>query len=150
VLRGVMGTAGAPWLLYGIGGVFAAACTMVGVSGLAFALGMYLPMYLNSPLVLGAAIAWLLQHSSKDEALTKARYDKGTLIASGFIAGGALVGVLGALLKFAEDSWKVTIVPDLTRVIGPWLDTWGNWVGLAVFLLLGTGVYLDSRREKVS
>ena len=148
VLRGVMGSAGTPWLLYGIGGVFAVACTMVGVSGLAFALGMYLPMYLNSPLVLGAAIAWLLQHSSKDEALAKARYDKGTLIASGFIAGGALVGVLGALLKFAEDSWHVTIVPDLPQLLGPWLETWGNWIGLAVFLLLGTGVYLDSRREK--
>ena len=148
VLRGVMGTAGAPWLLYGIGAVFAVACTMVGVSGLAFALGMYLPMYLNSPLVLGAAIAWLLQHSTKDEALAKARYDKGTLIASGFIAGGALVGVLGALLKFAEDSWHVNIVPDLPQLLGPWLEAWGNWIGLAVFLLLGTGVYLDSRREK--
>ena len=150
VLRGVMGTGGAPWLLYGIGAVFAVACTMIGVSGLAFALGMYLPMYLNSPLVLGAAIAWLLQHSSKDEALTKARYDKGTLIASGFIAGGALVGVLGALLKFAEDSWHLTIVPDLPRLLGPWLEVWGNWIGLGVFLLLGTGVYLDSRREKAA
>ena len=126
---------------------------MCGVSGLAFALGMYLPMELNSPLVLGAAIAWLLQHSSNDEGLAKARHDKGTLIASGFIAGGALVGVLGALLKFAEDSWHVTIVPDLSGVaalgLGAWLQAWGNWIGLAVFVLLATGVYLDARREKV-
>ena len=149
VLRGVMGTGGAPWLLYGVGAVFAVASEMCGVSGLAFALGMYLPMQLNSPLVLGATIAWLLQHSSRDQALSKARYDKGTLIASGFIAGGALVGVLGALLKFAEDSWKVTIVPDLPKIFGPWLETWGNWTGLVVFLLLAAGLYWDGRREKV-
>ncbi len=154
VLRGVMGTAGAPWLLYGVGAVFAVATEMCGVSGLAFALGMYLPMELNSPLVLGAAIAWLLKRSSRDPALAKARHDKGTLIASGFIAGGALVGVLAALLKFVEDSAHVTIVPDLTRIaalgFGPWLDAWGNWIGLSVFLMLGAGVYWDSRREKVA
>jgi putative OPT family oligopeptide transporter len=154
VLRGVMGTAGAPWLLYGLGAVFAVATEMCGVSGLAFALGMYLPMELNSPLVLGAAIAWLLKRSAQEPALAKARHDKGTLIASGFIAGGALVGVLAALLKFVEDSAHVTIVPDLTRIaaagFGPWLDAWANWIGLAVFLLLGAGVYWDSRREKVA
>jgi putative OPT family oligopeptide transporter len=154
VLRGVMGTAGAPWLLYGLGAVFAVATEMCGVSGLAFALGMYLPMELNSPLVLGAAIAWLLKRSSRDPSLAKARHDKGTLIASGFIAGGALVGVLAALLKFVEDSTHVTIVPDLTRIaalgLGSWLEVWGNWIGLAVFLLLGAGVYWDSRREKAT
>jgi putative OPT family oligopeptide transporter len=154
VLRGVMGTAGAPWLLYGLGAVFAVATEMCGVSGLAFALGMYLPMELNSPLVLGAAIAWLLKRSSRDPALAKARHDKGTLIASGFIAGGALVGVLAALLKFVEDSAHLTIVPDLTRIaalgLGPWLEAWGNWMGLAVFLLLGAGVYWDSWRERVA
>ena len=152
VLRGVMGTAGAPWLLYGLGAVFAVASEMCGVSGLAFALGMYLPMELNSPLVLGAAIAWLLKRSSKDSARAKARHDKGTLIASGFIAGGALVGVLAALLKFVEDAAHVAIVPDLTRVatlgLGPWIEAWGNWIGLAVFLLLGAGVYWDSWREE--
>ena len=153
VLRGVMGTGGAPWLLYGLGAVFAVAAEMCGVSGLAFALGMYLPMELNSPLVLGAAIAWLLRRSSQDEALAKARHDKGTLIASGFIAGGALVGVLAALLKFVEDTAHVAIVPDLTRIAalgaGPWIEAWGNWLGLGVFLLLGAGVFWDSWREKV-
>jgi uncharacterized oligopeptide transporter (OPT) family protein len=152
VLRGVMGTAGAPWLLYGVGAVFAVAAEMCSVSGLAFALGMYLPMELNSPLVLGAAIAWLLRRSSRDPALAKARHDKGTLIASGFIAGGALVGVLAALLKFVEDAGHVAIVPDLTRVvtlgIGPWLGAWSNWIGLGVFLLLGAGVFWDSWRER--
>ena len=68
VLRGVMASEGAPWFLYALGAVFAVVVAMCGVSALAFALGMYLPMELNSPLVLGAAIAWFLQRSSKNEA----------------------------------------------------------------------------------
>jgi putative OPT family oligopeptide transporter len=149
VLRGVMGTSGTPWLLYALGAVFAASSEMCGVSGLAFALGMYLPMDLNSPLVLGAGIAWLLQRSSKKTEVAKIRHEKGTLIASGFIAGGALVGVLAALLRFFEDSRRVTIVPDLTQLgaFGAWLAAWSNWLGLGVFLALGAWVYWDSRRE---
>jgi putative OPT family oligopeptide transporter len=148
VLRGVMGHGGAPWFLYGIGGVFAAASEMCGVSGLAFALGMYLPMELNSPLVLGAAVAWLLRRSSKDAAVASARHEEGTLVASGFIAGGALVGVLAALLRFLEESTGTRIVPDLTQapVLGPWIGAWGNWTGLGVFLALGAGVCWYSRR----
>jgi putative OPT family oligopeptide transporter len=149
VLRGVMGDGGAPWFLYGIGGVFAVAAEMCGVSGLAFALGMYLPMELNSPLVLGAAVAWLLRRSSKDEAVASARHEEGTLVASGFIAGGALVGVLAALLRFVEESTGTRIVPDLTQApgVGAWTLAWGNWTGLAVFLALGAGVYWHSRRQ---
>ena len=149
VLRGVMGDGGAPWFLYGIGGVFAVAAEMCGVSGLAFALGMYLPMELNSPLVLGAAVAWLLRRSSKDEAVASARHEEGTLVASGFIAGGALVGVLAALLRFVEESTGTRIVPDLTQApgVGAWIAAWGNWTGLAVFLALGAGVYWHSRRQ---
>ena len=148
VLRGVMGESGTPWFLYGTGSVFAIAAEMCGVSGLAFALGMYLPMELNSPLVLGAAIAWLLRRSSPDERTGAARHDEGTLVASGFIAGGALVGVLSALLRFVEDSTGRLLVPDLTRLpgLGAWVAAWGNWNGLAVFLLLGLGVYWYSRR----
>ena len=151
VLRGVMGASGAPWFLYAVGGVFAVAVEMCGISGLAFALGMYLPMELNSPLVVGALVAWFVKRSSTDEPLAKSRHEKGTLIASGFIAGGALVGVLAALLKFVEDSTGRTLVPDLTRVpgIGTWMSAWGNWLGLAVFLALGAFVYFSSKRETV-
>jgi uncharacterized oligopeptide transporter (OPT) family protein len=148
VLRGVMATEGAPWFLYALGAVFAVVVSMCGISALAFALGMYLPMELNSPLVLGAAVAWFLQHSSKNDALNKARHQKGTLIASGFIAGGALVGVLAALLRFVEDSSKTKIVPDLAQICGPWLQEWHNWLGLAMFVLLSLGMYSDARREK--
>ncbi len=149
VLRGVMGDSGTPWFLYGIGSVFAVAAEMCGVSGLAFALGMYLPMELNSPLVLGAAVAWLLRRSSSDEKTAAVRHDEGTLVASGFIAGGALVGVLAALLRFVEDSTGRQLVPDLTQLpgLGAWIAAWGNWTGLLVFLLLGLGVYWYSRRS---
>jgi hypothetical protein len=151
VLTGVMGEGGAPWFLYAIGAVFAVSAELCGVSGLAFALGMYLPMDLNSPLVVGAGVAWLLRRSTKEESLAHARHEKGTLIASGFIAGGALVGVLAALLKFVEDSTGRTIVPDLTKLagVGPWLAEWGNWAGLLLFTALAVWVYRDSRREKV-
>jgi len=148
VLRGVMGSSGTPWFLYAIGAVFAVAAEMCRVSGLAFALGMYLPMDLNSPLVLGAAVAWLLRRSSKDEKVAAARHEHGTLIASGFIAGGALVGVLAALLRFVEDRTGLSLIPDLTRLpgLGPLLADWGNWLGLAVFLALGLFVYGVGRR----
>jgi putative OPT family oligopeptide transporter len=150
VLQGVMGNAETPWFLYAVGGLFALTSQMVGVSGLAFALGMYLPMELNSPLVLGAFIAWLLERSSKDKPLAKARHEKGTLIASGFIAGGALIGVFAAVLRFIDDQRGTNIMGwlDLTRLggIGPLLSVWGNWLSLAAFLILGGLVYLDSRR----
>jgi putative OPT family oligopeptide transporter len=149
VLRGVFGGGGAPWFLYVLGAVIAAAVEMCGVSGLAFAMGMYLPMELNSPLVLGAAVAWFVQRSSKDESVAKARNEKGTLVASGFIAGGALVGVLSALLKFVEDSAKVRLIPDVTAWgrFGHWAGAWGNWNGLAVFLILAGWLYWVSCRE---
>jgi putative OPT family oligopeptide transporter len=148
VLRGVMGSEGAPWFLYAVGAVFAVSVELCGVSGLAFALGMYLPMDLNSPLVVGAGVAWLLRRSSPDGEVATARHDQGTLIASGFIAGGALVGVFAALLKFIEDRTGATLVPDLTGLpgLGPWLARWSNWNGLAAFALLSLGVYVLSRR----
>lgn len=150
VLRGVMGSGGAPWFLYAVGAVFAVATEMCGVSGLAFALGMYLPMDLNSPLVFGAAVAWFLKRSSKDAQVTVARHEKGTLIASGFIAGGALVGVFAALLRFFEDSFKTTLIPDLTRLgaFGAFLAAWGNWLGLLAFFALGAFVYLASLKAE--
>jgi putative OPT family oligopeptide transporter len=151
VLRGVFGGAGAPWFMYLIGAVIAAAVEMCGVSGLAFAMGMYLPMELNTPLVLGAAVAWFVQRSTADPKLAKVRHEKGTLVASGFIAGGALVGVLTALLRFVEDSAHVHIIPEITHLggFGVFVGAWGNWIGLVVFLLLAWGLYWDACREKV-
>jgi putative OPT family oligopeptide transporter len=151
VLTGVMGSGGAPWFLYCIGGVFAVAAELSGVSGLALALGMYLPMDLNSPLVVGAVVAWLVKRSSKDEKVSGARHERGTLIASGFIAGGALVGVLAAVLKYLEDLTGRVLVPDLTKVpgVGGLLATWGNWTGLLAFGGLSLFVYVASKRAAV-
>ena len=151
VLRGVFGGSGAPWFMYIIGAVIAAAVEMCGVSGLAFAMGMYLPMELNSPLVLGAVVAWFVSRSSSDVKLAKARHEKGTLIASGFIAGGALVGVLAAFLKFVEDATHAHLIPDITAWggFGSFVGAWGNWIGLVVFVLLAWGLYWDSCREEV-
>lgn len=143
VLQGLMKTGQAPWHLYGIGVVFAVIAEMIGVSGLAFALGMYLPIELNSPILVGAVVAWLVKHSSKHESLSKARYDRGLLIASGLIAGGAIIGVIGALFKFFEDKYQKTIIPNLNND-----GACGNWLGLIVFVLLCAYIYWDSCRAK--
>ncbi|MBR6345895.1 MAG: oligopeptide transporter, OPT family [Bacteroidales bacterium] len=96
---------GAPWLLYGIGAAISLILTLFKVPALAFALGMFIPIDLNLPLLVGGAISWFVSSRSKDEALNNARNEKGTLIASGFIAGGALMGVVSAILKFAGVDW---------------------------------------------
>lgn len=100
VIEPMMNGAGAPWLLYGIGALIAVVLNYFKIPALAFALGMFIPLELNVPLVVGGAVNWFVTSRSKDETVNKARGDKGTLIASGFIAGGALMGVVSALLKF--------------------------------------------------
>jgi putative OPT family oligopeptide transporter len=146
VARSMMGSAEAPWFLYGLGAVIAVVVEMVGVSGLAFALGMYLPMDLNTPLLVGAIVAWVVKRSaSGDSALEKARGDRGTLVASGLIAGGALAGVFKGAMDALQDRFHLALVPHFGNT------TWGgNWLGLAVFVALGAGIFLDARRAKVS
>ena len=101
VIQPMMNGGNAPWVLYGIGAVIALVLNFCGVSSLAFCLGMFIPIDLNLPLLLGGAISWWVGSRSKDKAVNEARVNKGTLIASGFIAGGALMGVVSAVLKFA-------------------------------------------------
>ena len=101
VIRPLMEGGQTPWVLYFAGALLALVLTWIGVPALAFSLGMFIPMSLNAPLVVGGLIAWFVSNRSKDEELNKARFDRGTLIASGFIAGGALMGVVSAILKFA-------------------------------------------------
>ena len=100
VIDPLMNGVGAPWPLYALGAVIAIVLTLCKVPALAFALGMFIPMDLNVPLVIGGAISWFVTTRSKDEATNKARGEKGNLLASGFIAGGALMGVISALLRF--------------------------------------------------
>lgn len=108
VIEPLMSGQGAPWLLYGIGAVMALILDRCKVPALAFALGMFIPIQLNLPLLVGGAVNWFVTTRSKDEALNKARGEKGTLIASGFIAGGALMGVVSALLKFSGVEFDYT------------------------------------------
>ncbi|WP_296005281.1 OPT family oligopeptide transporter [uncultured Alistipes sp.] len=127
VIQPLMTGGHTPWMLYFCGAMLALLLTAIGVPALAFALGMFIPMELNAPLVAGGLVAWFVSTRSQDAALNKARFDRGTLIASGFIAGGALMGVVSAILKFAEVDW--------------FLSRWASsnaaeWVGLAMYLLL--------------
>ncbi len=101
VIDPLMSGTGAPWILYGIGAAIALILNFMKIPSLAFALGMFIPLHLNIPLVVGGAISWYVGSRSKDETLNKARTEKGTLLASGFIAGGALMGVISAILKFS-------------------------------------------------
>ena len=127
VIQPMMNGGGAPWLLYGIGAVIAIVLTALKIPALAFALGMFIPIDLNLPLLVGGAISWYVSTRSKDAKVNAARQDKGTLVASGFIAGGALMGVVSAILKFANvdlylSSWNaqygeaVAIVPYLALI----------------------------------
>ena len=105
VIEPMMSGSGAPWLLYGIGAAIAIVLNFCGISALAFALGMFIPLELNLPLLVGGAINWYVNTRSKDAALNALRTERGTLIASGFIAGGALMGVVSAALNYLEFSF---------------------------------------------
>ncbi len=118
VIEPLMNGVGAPWLLYGIGAAVAVVLTLCKVPALPFALGMFIPLELNIPLLVGGAVHSFVVSRSKDAAVNKARDEKGTLIASGFIAGGALMGVVSALLRFGgiyliNDSWLANPLSEL-------------------------------------
>ncbi len=102
VIEPMMNGGGAPWLMYGIGALIAIVLTVFNIPALAFALGMFIPIDLNLPMLVGGAISWFVSTRSKDKELNNTRQEKGTLIASGFIAGGALMGVVSAILRFAQ------------------------------------------------
>lgn len=101
VIEPLMSGSGAPWALYAIGAVLAIILNFCEIPALAFALGMFIPLELNTPLLIGGAISWYVGSRSKDQALNSVRLEKGTLLASGFIAGGALMGVVSAAMRFA-------------------------------------------------
>ena len=122
VIDPLMNGVGAPWPLYALGAVIAIVLTLCKVPALAFALGMFIPMELNVPLVIGGAISWYVTTRSKDETVNKARGEKGNLLASGFIAGGALMGVISALLRFGGiqfdyETWWANPLSELTSLI---------------------------------
>jgi len=105
VIQPLMDQQPAPWMLYIAGAFIALVLTMLKVPALAFALGMYIPLELNTPLLVGGLIAHFVSTRSKDEKINNARRERGTLIASGFIAGGALMGVVSAILRYTGFNW---------------------------------------------
>ncbi len=122
VIDPLMNGVGAPWPLYALGAAIAVVLTLCKVPALAFALGMFIPMELNVPLVIGGAISWYVTTRSKDETVNKARGEKGNLIASGFIAGGALMGVISALLRFGGiqfnyEAWWANPLSELCSLV---------------------------------
>ena len=140
VIDPLMNGVGAPWILYGIGAVLAILLTVLKIPALAFALGMFIPLELNVPLVVGGAINWFVTTRSKDSAVNKERGEKGTLIASGHIAGGALMGVVSALLKFGglelsiADKW--------------WSDPMSEVCSLIAYILLITYFVKATKSKK--
>lgn len=122
VIDPLMNGVGAPWLLYGIGAVLALVLTYFNVPALAFALGMFIPLELNLPLLVGGAINWYVTSRSQDEKVNAERGEKGTLLASGFIAGGALMGVVSAALRFGgvnlvNEEWLANPMSELASLV---------------------------------
>ena len=124
----LMSGEGAPWLLYGIGAVLALILNSLKIPALPFALGMFIPLDLNLPLLVGGGISWFVSTRSKDASVNESRLNKGTLIASGFIAGGALMGVVSAILKFAG--------VDILQYFKTWSENYGEAVAIIPFVLL--------------
>ncbi|MDR3226383.1 MAG: oligopeptide transporter, OPT family [Prevotellaceae bacterium] len=132
VIDPLMSGTSAPWLLYGIGAIIAIILNFCGIPALAFALGMFIPLYLNVPLLVGGAVSWYVTTRSKNKELNKSRGEKGTLLASGLIAGGALMGVVSASLKFGNIDWMIL----------PWAKSHGAELLSIVMYAALIGVFL--------
>ncbi len=161
ILSGIFDKAPVTWLLYAVGLVLSILLVMMGIPPLAFAIGMYLPLAINTPLFIGGLISHWVGKSSKDPKVSEARSNRGTLLASGFIAGGALAGVLGAVLNLVKTSIPDPELPgdylSLAKAIE--LPTWLHFspdiplaqiISIVMFVGLALFLYFDSRRAKAS
>ena len=137
VIQPLFSGGGAPWLLYGIGAAIALVLNFCKVPALPFALGMFIPIDLNLPLLVGGAISWYVSTRSKDASLNAKRQEKGTLIASGFIAGGALMGVVSAILKFA----------NVDLYLSDWAASYGEAVAIVPFIGLIVYMIIASMKD---
>ena len=139
VIEPMMMGGSTPWTLYITGAILALILNWLGVPALAFCLGMFLPLSLNTPMLVGGLVSWFVGRSTKDKELAKARSDRGTLIASGLIAGGALFGVFAAITILCGVD-----VPTNGGEFGPQIR------GLIMYAALIVGMYLYSCRVKKS
>lgn len=140
VIKPLMSNQPAPWMLYVAGAFMSLILTILGVPALAFALGMYIPLELNTPLLVGGLISYFVSTRSKDEKVNTARRERGTLIASGFIAGGALMGVVSAMMRF----WNFNFVN------AEWQESHSaELIAITMFALICAYMIWDSLRAKV-
>jgi len=159
VLKPLMTGQSAPWLLYLFGIILAVVLELIGIPPLAFALGMYLPLYLNTPILAGGLISYFVANSTKDKSLSAKRKDRGTLIASGFIAGGAIMGVISATIAYlGQEIFKLGDGWNLIKALGT--KSWqeghitvlgflnGEKLGFIMFIVILFYLYWDSKRVK--
>ena len=156
VIKSMMSREPVTWLLYGMGAAVAIVAELAKVPPLAFALGMYLPLPLTTPLLVGGFLSHLVKGSTKDKELAERRNNRGTLISSGFIAGGALMGIVLAILKLLKVDHVISLGIPMVLEGGrwvdgtpwPWFGQYGQIISLVAFVLLCGFVYWDARRQK--
>jgi len=127
-----------PWILYMTGVILALLLNWLGVPALAFCLGMCIPLHLNTPLLVGGAVAYFVANSSKDQKVNDLRRDRGTLISSGLIAGGALFGVFAAITRFVGFNYENPIPFETSQILG-----------CVAYALLIVYLIWDSKRVKM-
>lgn len=140
VIEPLMSGKGAPWLLYGIGALISIVLTFCGVSALAFALGMFIPLQLNLPLIIGGLVNWYVNSRSNDASLNAARNERGTLLASGFIAGGALMGVVSAGMQFGGLNFANSEYLNLP------VSQWVSFIAYALLIVYLTKATLSAKK----
>ncbi|MGB9893628.1 MAG: OPT/YSL family transporter, partial [Candidatus Saccharicenans sp.] len=156
VIKSLMSKEPVTWLLYGIGASVAIVAELAKIPPLAFALGMYLPLHLTTPLLVGGFLSHLVKNSTKEKELAEKRHNKGMLISSGFIAGGALMGIVLAVLKLTNLDHYVSLGIPMVLENGKWVDgapagwfnQYGEIISLVAFILLIGFVYWQSKKEK--
>ena len=156
VIKSMMSHEPVTWLLYAIGASIALVCELARVPALAFALGMYLPLHLTTPLLVGGFLSHLVKKSHKDPAVAERRHNRGTLLSSGFIAGGALMGIVLAVLKLLKVdhlfSWGIGMVLEDGKWVDgaerAWYSGYGEVISLVAFAALCAWVYFDAKRAK--
>jgi putative OPT family oligopeptide transporter len=140
ILGGIFDQAPVTWLLYAVGLALSVLLVMMGIPPLAFAIGMYLPLQINTPLFIGGLLSHFVEKSSSDKKVSEARVQRGTLLASGFIAGGAIMGVVGALLTLMK------LNPYIEMGLADKHESLSQAVSIALYAGLGAYLYIDSKR----
>jgi len=142
IIEGVM-QGNLPWALVFIGVFIAIVVEILGIPVLAFSIGLYLPIHLSAPIMVGGVIKWLMENKRKyaNDKERKDSVDTGVLYAAGMIAGEGIIGILLAVLAVVG----LDSVIDLSSVYGDAFQSAGNWVGLVAFVLLLSTLFIFTR-----